>query len=477
MAISSPGIGSGLDVKSIVSQLVALERQPLQTMQAKANTFQSEISAFGRVKSDMSALQDAANALLDSSLWSGKTFSSSDATMVTGSASSSALASSFAVSVQQLAKPQSLRSAAQAAGSAIGASGRLDIQLGQWSGTTFTAGSSAVVSVNVSATDTLTDLANKLNAANAGVSAVVVSGSAGDQLLIRGNNTGAASGFQIRTYDASSTEITDGTTGVGVFAYNTSGGSFYGKMGQTQAAQDAALTIDGIAVTSSTNTVSNAVPGVTLNLNAVTTSPVQVSVASDQGSIKAKIQSFVDAYNKIYSTLSDVTRYDAASKTGGPLLGDGTANGLQNMLRNLIGVTGPSGTGFSRLSDLGLQVQRGGTLSIDAAKLTAALSGTGDVKTFMTATTGSASQDGVVKRMRDFVMGALSVTGSLTTSTDSLQKSVDRNQAAMDRLSQRASQVEAQLYAQYSRLDANLGKLNSLSSFVSQQITQWNKTG
>jgi flagellar hook-associated protein 2 len=477
MTISSPGIGSGLDVKSIVSQLVALERRPMQILQAKAGTLQTKISAFGQVKSDLGALQDAANALLDSTLWAGKTFSSSDASLVSGSASSAALATSFSVEVQQLAKPQSLRAAAQVAGSAIGSSGRLDVQLGGWSGTTFTAGAAPVVSIDVAATDTLTDLANKINAAGAGVTAVVVSGSSGDQLLIRGNDTGTASGFQIRSYDAGAAEITDGTTGVGRFAYAYDAGasSFYG-LTQTQAAQDAALTIDGIAVTSATNTVANAVPGITLNLSAVTTAPVQIAVGSDQDSIKAKVQSFVDAYNKIYATLSDATHYDSASKKAGPLLGNGTANGLQNMLRNLVGASGPSGAGFARLSDLGLQVQRDGSLSINATKLDAALNGTGDAQAFMTASTGTSSSDGVVTRIRDFVMGALSSTGSISTSTDSLQKIVSMNQANMDRMTRHISQVEAGLYAQYSRLDANLGALSGLSNFVSQQLAQWNKS-
>lgn len=478
MTISSPGIGSGLDVNSIVSQLVALERQPVQLMQAKGSDLQAKVSAYGQVKSSLAALQDAATAMVDTSTWKSRTFASNNTSAVTGSATSTALAGSFSVQVTQLAQAQSTRSSAFATGATVGSAGSLEIQTGQWTGTSFNGGANAKLTVSIAATDTLTDVATKINSSGAGVSAVVVSSGGQDRLLVQGGNTGDASGFQIRAFDATSTEITDGTTGAGAFAYASpaGGGAIYGQT-QTQAAQNSSISINGIAVSSATNTVADAVPGVTLNLLATTTTATQITVGVDKDAIKTKIQAFQDAYNKINASLADMTRYDAATKTSGPLQGDSTAVGLQNMLKNLLGATGPSGTGFSRLSDVGLQLQRDGSLTTNSTKLDAALGNLNGLQTFLGAATGTASGDGIVRRIRDFAMGANGIGGSISGRSTALQSAITRNNNDIDALNTRVANVQKQLQAQYSRLDSTLGSINSMGSFVTSQLAQWNKSG
>jgi flagellar hook-associated protein 2 len=479
MTISSPGIGSGLDVKSIVTQLVALEKQPITALQTKSSTLQTKLSAYGQVKSSLAALDDAASALMDSTTWNARTFASNNTAAITGTATSSALASSFSVQVTALAQVQSLKSNPVTSGAALGSAGRLDIQVGQWSGTAFSGGSNAV-SVSVASTDTLSDIASKINNASAGVSAVVVTSNGQDRLLIRGNTTGGASGFQIRSYDATSTEITDGTTGVGqlAYAYNAGGAppAFYG-MAQTQAAQNSSITIDGIVVSSATNTVSDAVPGVTLNLLSTTSTAAQVTVGLDKDVIKTKLEAFRTAYNDIRTKLAADVKYDAGAKTSGPLQGDSTAVGLQSMLRDLAASTGPTGSTIGRLSDLGLEMQRDGTLASNTTKLDAALQNPSNVQTFLTFSSGTSASDGIARRIRDFARGANSIDGNVTGRNTALQASIARNATEIDKLTARAARVEANLYAQYSRLDANLGTLTSLGSFVTQQIAQWNKTG
>jgi flagellar hook-associated protein 2 len=480
MAISSPGIGSGLDVKSIVTQLVNLEKQPIVQLQTKGSTLQTKLSAYGQIKSSLASLDDASSALMDTTTWNARTFSSNSTSAVTGSATSTALTSSFSLQVTALAQVQSLKSSAVTAGVALGTEGRLDIQVGQWSGTSFDGGANAVMSVSVTSTDTLSDVATKINNAGAGVSALVVTSGGLDRLLIRGNSTGGAAGFQVRAYDGASTEVTDGVTGVGKFAYAYSAGGaspgFYG-MTQTQAAQDAAITIDGIAVSSATNTVTDAVPGVTLNLLSTTTTAAQVTVGLDKEVIKTKMEAFRTAYNDIRVKLTDFLKYDAGSKTSGPLQGDATAIGLQSMLRNLAAANGPAGSTIRRLSDMGFEMQRDGTLTTNSSKLDSALVDPTNVQTFLTYSSGTPSTDGIARRLREFARSANSVEGNVTGRNTALQAAITRNTKEIDNLNVRVARTEASLYKQYSSLDAKLGTLSGLGSFVTQQIAQWNKTG
>ena len=200
MAISSPGLGSGLNIQSIVSQLVAVESQPVRLLQAKSNTLQTKMSVFGQIKSELSALQDASQALVDATTWDSKSFSSSNTSAVTGTATSSALSSAFSVEVTNLAASQSLKTAGVASTFTAPTGGTLTFQLGTWNADgSFTGGAGAAVSVGVTSGDSLSTIAASINAksATAGVSATVVSSNGTQQLLIRGSNTGAAAGFQI----------------------------------------------------------------------------------------------------------------------------------------------------------------------------------------------------------------------------------------------------------------------------------------
>lgn len=465
MAISSPGLGSGLDINSIVSQLVAVERQPVKIIQAKVSTLQNKMSVFGQIKSELSSLQDASSALMSSSTWDSKIFSSSDTSAVTGSATSSALSSKFTLEVTSLAVGQSVKTSALASSYTASATGTLNIQLGTWASGSFTAGSVASVAVDVTAGQSLSTIAASINAktASAGVTATVVTSGGTQQLLIRGTGTGAASGFQVSA-----------SAGLEALGYSAPTGA---GMTQTQAAADAVLSVDGIDITSASNTVSDIVPGVTLNLLAPTTSPVEVGVAVDKTAIKAKIQTFVDSYNKLNTDLKTVTAYNAATKTGGPLLGDTTTTGLQSMLRNLVGSTGPAGTTLGRLSDLGLEIQSDGALKTNSTKLDAALQDPANVKVFFSASTGSAAGNGIAKRIYDFAFGATSVGGSVSTHSTGFQKAIDQNNASIEKFNTRIAAYQKQLLAQYTRLDTNMSSLNSLSTFVSAQITQWNKSG
>lgn len=489
MSISSPGIGSGLDVNSIVSKLVAVESAPVQLLQNKASVIQSEVSAFGTVKSDLASLQDAASALTTPDIWDSKTFTSSNATAITGTATSSAMAGSLSVQVNSLATSQSVKSAAVSSTAVFGA-GSLSIQPGTWnSDGSFTASTtSPAVSISVSATDTLATIAASINnqSAAAGVSAQLVTSGSTQTLLLRGTSTGAVSGFQITPsgtgLDAlgyyastSTTQVpasTDPTTGVVTPAHYPAGGG----LTQTQAASDASLTIEGVAVTSASNTVTDALSGVTLNLLTTTTTPAQVTMAVDNTAITAKIQAFQTAYNQMNTDLKSLTAYDATSKSGGPLLGDSTTTGIQSMLRSLIGASGPATSTIGRLSDLGLQIQADGSLSTNTTKLNAALQDTNNVKNFFSASTGSSSTDGIAKRIYDFAFGALGVGGQVTVHSAGFQTSLSQNADDITKFNAHIADYQKQLLAQYNALDTTMGTISSLNSFVSAQLAQWSKS-
>jgi len=473
--ISTPGVGSGLDVKSIVSQLVALEKQPLTQLQTKAVSLQTKLSSYGRIKSELASLQDAAAALLEESAWDSKTFASTNASAVSGVAEPGALAASFSIEVTQLAQAQSVRTAPLTTNAAIGADGRLDIESGEWNGNTFTPGTGgSVVSVSVAATDTLTDIAAKINASGAGITAFVVRSGLEERLLMRGNNTGNAAGFQVKSFDGSGTAITDGTTGVGKLAYDASPTAFYG-MTQTQTAMDASLTIDGIAVSSATNTVSDAVPGVSLNLSALTTTAAQVTIGADKEEAKTKIEAFRVAYNTLNATVSELTRYNGSTSKAAALQGDSTAVGLQNVLRAMVGAAGPAGTTVNRFSDMGLELQRDGSLSANATKLDASLVDLANLKAFFETDSGNALTDGMARRIRDFSRTANGIDGNVDGRNKELTRAIQANANEQERVTARIARTEVRLYAQFSRLDASIASLSALGDFVTQQVALWNK--
>lgn len=474
MAISSAGIGSGLNVQSIVSQLVAVESQPVKLLQNKSAVLQTKFSAFGQVKSDLSALQDAALGLVNATTWDSKTFTSNNTSAITGTATSTALSSSFSLSVNNLASGQSIKSTALPTTYKAPATGTLSIQLGTWNTDgSFTGGAATAVSVDVTADDSLATIAASINAKStaAGITATVVTANGNQQLLLRSNSTGAAAGFQVTA--------SAGLEQFGYAATETSPGVFgiSGLLTGTQAATDASITIDGVAVTSATNTVADAVPGVTLNLLAKTTTPAQISIGVDKAAIKTKIQTFQDAYNKLNTDLKAQTKYDATTKTGGPLLGDSTVSGLQSMLRSLVGATGPSTSTINRLSNLGLEIQADGSLSTNMTKLDAGLQDTANVKAFFATNTGTSSLNGIAKRIYDFAFAANGIGGTVSTHSTGFQKQIDQNNKSIDAFNTHLASYQKQLLAQYNALDANMAKLNSLSSYVTQQVAQWNKSG
>lgn len=474
-AISSTGIGSGLDVNSIVSQLVALEKTPLKTLALKATNAQGQISTFGDIQSQFAALTDVASRISAPDVWGARKASSSNTSAATITALPAASATSFSLDVDQLAGLQSVSSAAMAPGTTPG-SGTLTLQLGKW-GATFTPGATASVDITVAPTDTISAIAIKINSANAGVVATVFNDGTNERLLLSSKATGASAGFQVTSADATLQGLvfdTQNKPGVGMAAAGI----------PMQYGQDAKARINGLAVTSATNTLTDNIPGVTITLAATTTtgygtgseakSPLSMRITEDVTPAVKNVSDFVAAYNALNKTLNDSTKYDAATKTAGLFQGDSSIVGLQNLLRRVIG--SPSlGASSQTLSDVGIERKLDGSLSINTDKLSKAANNGTSLQQLFTNNNNDPLTNGFSLKLRDLGRGLAGSGGSISSKGKALQGVLDRNTAEQAKVNDRASLFEARLRKQYSALDAQMASLNALNAYVTQQVAAWNK--
>jgi len=457
--ISSAGLGSGLDVKSIVSQLVAIEKRPLTQLQAQATKLDTQLSTYGTIKSQVSALYDAAALLSGPGGWNAQTATSSNGA-VGVTASSSAATTSLSVEVSQLARAQTSASATVLAGTSSGAVGTLNIEVGTWTNGVFSPSGTAK-QVTIGATDTMATIAANINKAGAGVTATVLNDGTNDRLVLKSAATGSAAGFRLNN-----------PADVGLTQLGLTNPGDTGFVGQT--AQDANLKINGVDVVAASNKLANAVPGVTLQLNEVTAAPAAIEVAVDVSAVQKNIQSFVDAYNALNTTISEAIKYDPATKIGGPLLGDSTTLGIQTAVRNILG-SSSTGSTFSTLSEIGLERQTDGSLKINQTKLSSAETNIPNLKALFASDNQNIKTNGFGIKVRDFTHGLINFDGLVTTKTQAVQKSIANNGKDQDRVTLRASKVEAQLLAQYTALDSKIAGLSSLNSYVTAQLAVWNK--
>ncbi|TAK95025.1 MAG: flagellar hook protein, partial [Aquabacterium sp.] len=309
--ISSLGVGSGLDANSIVTKLVALERQPISDLQTAADKIQSKISAFGQVQSTMSTMHDAAQKLANPDIWYSTTSSSSDSNVVNFTTGSGAATGSYSVSVSSLASGQSVvTNTALSSSTATVGSGTLTFDLGSWDGTTFNASKTA--SVSISSTDTLENVRDKINDAATGVTASIVKDSKGARLVMTSAATGAANAFRVSVNDTGDGNNTD-ATGLSSLAYDPA--STMPGTTLTKPAADAAASINGVNVTSSTNNFSDVLTGISFTVGKVTTNgttdtPAIVTVKQDNDTISKAINDFATSYSSLITLLRNNTKYD-----------------------------------------------------------------------------------------------------------------------------------------------------------------------
>lgn len=489
MGISSTGIGSGLDVSSIVSQLVALEKKPLTNLQTSATFIQTQISTYGQVQSLISDLSSAASNLAKPSLWTQNSANSSNTAALTAAAKAGAVSGSYSIQVNQLAAAHSLASSPLPSSTSILGSGKLTIEVGTWTpaiaddpNTTpddesapaaFTekSGATPLTLTFDSAATTLADVRDAINNAKSGVTASIVRDASGARLTIRSNSTGEENALRITATDLNNAPLTGGLQALN---YNPAVPSSVG-MTQTVSASNARATINGLSVSSSTNTFSNVIENVDFTATATTTSAVTLSIGNDNDSQRKAVQNFTTAYNALNAFLVKQTGYDEERKIGGALQGDNTVLNLRNRLRSILNERGAGAFSMLSLTSSSGTAARDGTLTLDTAKLDAALSDPGKLAKLF-AGDSQAGVNGMAKNLADFATSLTSSNGLLTSRKEGLNKKVALNQKEQDKIEDRLTRLTERLNKQYQALDGRMASLNTLSAYINQQVSQWNNS-
>ena len=460
-SVTTTGIGSGLDINGIVNKLVELESKPLDQLQKQASTLQTRISIYGNVQSQLNTLKDAAAKLSQDAAWDVFNVTSSNSAAVSGSAAVGAFPVSTNISVQQLARGQVSASSTVTVDQQL-SDGTLKIEQGSWATGVFVPSGGIVTSIDIApGENTLSAIAAKINSSSGGVQAYVVRDSAGERLVLRSSETGQSQGFKV--------SITKANQGQGQGQGTAYTDLSFAAPSGAQVAQDALFTLDGVSLRSSTNTVTEAMPGVTLQLQQVTTSPVQVSISQDREAVKKSIQAMIDAYNNLNGTLANAMKYNPDTRQAAPLQGDSTAVGLQGALRGIFRTELPD-LQVSKLLDIGVSVSLTGAMSIDSTKLNAALAKPENVRALFD-TNVDGQPLGIARQVATFAKDAVDYGGRLAVRSESLQSAVRRNGREQEQVNDRVERARARLLAVYNGMDSKVGQLNALNTYVAQQLS------
>lgn len=475
--ITSAGIGSGLDIESLLSKLVASERAPITQLKTRTDTLKTQLSSFGKVQSAMAAMRDAVAKLTRPDTWGAALATSSDAASVTATAGTGAAVGNVSVSVTKLATSQTLASGVLPTSPATVGQGQITIELGTWDAgqTTFTskAGTTPVTITINPGEDQLAQIRDKINASGAGVVASIITDASGSKLVMRSKDTGESNGFRVSVGDADG--INNDASGLSALAFDPTAGIT--SMTQKVAAGNAQAKLNNIDINAESNTLTEAIDGLTITLLKPTTSDVTLTVGQDKEAIKKSINDFVTAYNALTSLFRDQTKYDAANKTGAPLQGDSTVIGLQAEMRGIAAGSTTLGGTLNRLADIGLDPGNDGQLKVSTTKLDAAFGNLENLKQlFMGIDSGNAENNGLGQRLRAFGDIALSMDGRLSSRQTGLQSRISGNDKRSAELEDRVALIEKRLRARYTALDTQMAQLNGLSTYVSQQMNLINKS-
>lgn len=467
MAITSSST-TALDVPTLVSQLMAVERRPIDQINARIASYETKISSFGTLSSLVSSFQTASSGLATNLQKLSAT--AADASLLTATAASNAVPGSYAVSVSQLAQAQNLVAAGRASSNTaigngaattvtfdFGTIGGGTLTNGVYSGATFTSNGNGTASITIDSTNnTLEGIRDAINAAGAGVTASIVNDGSGTpyRLALSSSSSGVTNSLKITTSGG------DGTIN-SLLGYDPAGTQ---NLTQTLAAQNAGLTVNGIAITSASNTLTDAIQGVTLTLKGTTATANTLTVARDTTAIGTAVTGFVDAYNALASQIKSRSAYGTDGKNAGALAGDGTLRLMQEQLRGIFN-TPATGGSLTTLTQVGIAFQTDGSLKLDSGKLNTAVSSNfKDVNTLFTSSTGFAT------RLEAWAKSTLAAGGLIETRTKNLNQFVKDKNGEIDRLEIRMAALEKKYRTEYSNLNLLLSRMNSTSTFLTNQL-------
>jgi flagellar hook-associated protein 2 len=455
MAVTSSS--AVLDVPALVSQLMAVERQPINTLNTKVSSYQTKISSLGTLSGLVSSFQAALQALKTN--LEGYSATPSDASVLSATATSTAAAGIYSLTVAHLAQAQNLvasgQTSATAAISTVASTVTLDV-----------GGTSTDVAIAAGAT--LQDIRATINSANLGVTATIVNDGSGRpyRLALTSNNAGVSNAID------SITIKTGGDANLNsLLAYNPTenapGAPVPPDTALTQvvAPLDASFTVNGIAITSASNTVTDAIQGVTLTLKTPTTTPVNLTVTRDTSAISTAVSGFIDAYNALTSQLRSRSAYGSAATTAPVLAGDGTVRLMLDQLRGIFMTPATGGT-LSYLSQIGITTQADGSLKLDSSKLNSAMANDfSDVANLFSSATGFAT------RLDAWATSVVQTGGLIDARTKSLDTSIKGYNDQISKLEIRMTILQKQYTNTYTNLNMLLSNMNSLSSYLTSQFS------
>ncbi|MCU0682322.1 MAG: flagellar filament capping protein FliD [Polyangiaceae bacterium] len=412
MAITFGGLSSQIDTDAIVTELVRVERLPIDQLKTKHTLVSSARDSLSSFLSKLSSLRKAADALASPTGFNAFAAASS-APAVVATVTGAASEGSFNLDVQALAREQRNHSNTYAsATTAIGQAGAIQIQVG----------AANPGNITVEATDSLTAVAAKINASGARVSASVLYNGSNYRLVVRGLDTGAQNAFT----------VSDPDTGLNLGA----------PANVVQTAQNSRIVIDNVTVERPTNQIVGVIPGVTLALTSTTTTPANVAVQTDPAALKDKINSFVSTYNDVMSAARLTAGFGSVKAANALLSGDGTIRDATARMARALGapVAGASGL-YRTLSSVGLTTQRDGSLAFDSTKLNAALLADPSAVQKLFVTDAASNSNGALGVLRT------ALDGLTTGEKAGLNARITAFGKEITRLDERAMRLEAQVTA------------------------------
>jgi flagellar hook-associated protein 2 len=439
MPINFSGLASGLDTGAIVDSLVSIERARANTFNERKFNTEKQISTIGSLSSIMKDLDSKLDSFSTKNEIRQMSVESTNEDRVIVTSSGAATAGNFAMTVTKLARNETSQSQTYATADAgVVGTGTLDL----------TVGSEALVSIAYDATDSLYEIAERITNSDAKATASVLFDGTDYRIMVTSDESGVANGI----------------------TFGESGDALGLTLGTAELIppEDAAFTINGVAVTRPTNEVSDVITGVNLQLVGLTQvgeADTNIQVTQDTAGTKAKLQEFVDSYNKVVDVVNKELTYSGTTKDGSSLFGDSTLRQLQRTLGTNISTNYTNGAEQTSLGILGIEMDNTGKLSIDSTKLDNTLSS--DPRAIDNIFAGDGGNDGVAKVLQDMVdTYTQSSTGLLSSKTDSLNSRIKVFDTQIERIEQSAAALSEQLNRQFAALEQAMSELNSQQSFL-----------
>lgn len=460
-SISSLGIGSGLKLSDILDSLTAAEKATLTPITKQQTSYSAKLSGYGTLKSSLEAFQTANTALSKADLFTATTTASST-TVFSATTTGNAIAGKYTISITQLAQAQTLTTSTTQADSkkAIATSDSvLTIQQG---------GDKKPVTIDISAANSsLTGIRDAINNAKAGVSASIINVGGAYRLSITSNDTGKDNGMTL--------SVSGDSTLQSFMGYNGTKGDAANGMLESVTAQNAELTVNNVAIENSSNTISDALEDITLNLNDVTTGNQTLTITQDTTKAQAAVKAWVTAYNALQDTFSSLTKYtavdpgsDSQSANNGALIGDTTLRTIQTQLKSALSNT-LSSSSYKTLAQIGITSDPStGELEVDDDKLSAALKK--DSSAVGTLIVGDGKKTGITTTIGSNLTSWLSSTGIIQAAKDGVSKTLNKLTKDYNAASDLIDQKVARYKDQFTQLDVLMTSLNNTSNYLTQQF-------